>query len=61
MHMKLVDILVCPLCKGKLSYYPKMNLLVCRMDRLAYSIHHGIPIMLEQKARQLSLEELEEL
>jgi uncharacterized protein len=51
---RLLDILVCPLCKGKLLL--KENELICRFDRLAYPIREGIPVMLEQEARLIPLE-----
>jgi uncharacterized protein len=50
---KLLDILACPLCKGPLQYAKAHQLLVCRADRLAYPIRDGIPVMLEEEARQL--------
>lgn len=55
----LLDILVCPLCKGKLIH--KKNELICRFDRLAFPIRDDIPVMLEGEARVLSLEEKEQL
>ncbi len=55
MDKKLLDILVCPLCKGKLVL--KQDELICGFDRLAYPIRDGIPVMLEPEARMLSLEE----
>jgi uncharacterized protein YbaR (Trm112 family) len=59
MDTKLLDLLVCPLCKGKLIL--KQQELICRFDRLAYPIRDGIPVMLEEQARILSLEEKEQL
>jgi uncharacterized protein YbaR (Trm112 family) len=56
---RLVEILVCPLCKGKLLF--KDNELICRFDRLAYPLRDGIPVMLEQEARLIPLEEKEQL
>ena len=53
MDSKLLDILACPLCKGPLQYCRAQQLLVCRADRLAYPIRDGIPVMLEEEARQL--------
>jgi uncharacterized protein YbaR (Trm112 family) len=47
--------LVCPLCKGRLLL--KKEELVCLFDRLAYPIRDGIPVMLEQEARIISLDE----
>lgn len=54
MDSKLLDILACPLCKGPLQYQRGQQLLICRADRLAYPIRDGIPIMLEEEARQLA-------
>ncbi|AHE66475.1 Trm112 family protein [Legionella oakridgensis] len=59
MDRKLLDILVCPLCKGKLLL--KQEELICRFDRLAYPIRDGIPVMLENEARLISLEEKDKL
>lgn len=59
MDKQLLSILVCPLCKGKLIY--KKTELICRFDRLAYPIREGIPVMLEEEARVISLEEKEQL
>jgi len=59
MDKRLLSILVCPLCKGQLIL--KNNELICVFDRLAYPIRDGIPVMLEQEGRQISLEEKEAL
>jgi len=56
---RLLEILVCPLCKGKLLL--KNDELICRFDRLAYPIRDGIPVMLEQEGRLIPLEEKEKL
>jgi len=58
MDKKLLDILVCPICKGELLHRPEIQALVCRFDRLAYPIRDGIPIMLENEAREVSSDEL---
>ena len=57
MDNKLLDILACPICKGKLVFVKEKNELVCKADRLAYPIRDDIPVMLEDEARQLSAEE----
>jgi uncharacterized protein YbaR (Trm112 family) len=60
MDARLLDILVCPLCKGPLAYRKAEAELICKPDRLAYPIRDGIPVMLEQEARKLDpLEEVE--
>jgi uncharacterized protein YbaR (Trm112 family) len=57
MDSKLLDILVCPICKGKLYYDKKAAELICRVDRLAYPIRDDIPVMLEDEARKLKADE----
>ena len=57
MDTKLLDILVCPVCKGPLVYRKEEQELVCKADRLAYPIRDGIPVMLEEEAREVPLEE----
>jgi uncharacterized protein YbaR (Trm112 family) len=61
MDKKLLEILVCPLCKGDLIYKKEAGELVCKADRLAYPIRDDIPVMLEAEARRLSLEEYDAL
>ncbi|VAX07248.1 FIG002473: Protein YcaR in KDO2-Lipid A biosynthesis cluster [hydrothermal vent metagenome] len=57
MDKKLLNILACPICKGKLQHDRKAKELICKVDRLAFPIQDDIPVMLEQEARQLSAEE----
>ena len=57
MDKKLLDILVCPICKGPLLYDKARQELICKADRLAYPIRDDIPVMLEDEARQLSVDE----
>lgn len=59
MDKKLLDILVCPVTKAPLVYDKKHNELLCRASRLAYPIRDGIPVMLEDEARQMTTEEVE--
>ncbi|MBL4680079.1 MAG: Trm112 family protein [Pseudomonadales bacterium] len=54
---KLIAILVCPLCKGKLKYDRDAQELICRADGLAYPIKDDIPVMLENEARELNANE----
>ncbi len=58
MDKKLLDILVCPICKGPLRYDKARAELICKADRLAYPIRDDIPVMLEDEARRVSDEEL---
>ncbi len=61
MDAKLLDILVCPLCKAPLIYHKAAKELICRADRLAYRIEDDIPVMLVDEARKLDAEEAEKL
>jgi len=51
---KLLDLLVCPLTKGRLSLDRDKNELISEKAKLAYPIRDGIPIMLISEARKLS-------
>lgn len=57
MDAKLLEILVCPLCKGSLVYRKELQELICKLDRLAFPIRDDIPVMLEDEARALPAEE----
>jgi uncharacterized protein YbaR (Trm112 family) len=61
MDPRLLEILVCPICKGPLDYVKSAQELVCKGDRLAYPIRDGIPVMLEDEARAMSAEEVDAL
>ena len=54
MDAKLLQILVCPVTKGSLIFDKKNNELISKSARLAYPIRDGIPVMLEDEARQLT-------
>ncbi len=57
---KLLSILACPLCKGPLHYDAEKAELVCRVDALAYPVRNDIPVMLENEARSVPVDELPE-
>ncbi|NMF97255.1 Trm112 family protein [Aromatoleum toluolicum] len=61
MDARLLEILVCPVCKGPLDFVKDKQELVCKADRLAFPIRDGIPVMLEEEARQLPTEEVDAL
>lgn len=57
METRLLELLVCPICKGPLEHRrpPQHDRqeLVCHADRLAFPVRDGIPVMLEAEARPL--------
>jgi hypothetical protein len=61
MDKKLLEILVCPVTKGPLIYDKKNQELISKSARLAYPIKDDIPVMLEDEARTLTDEEIENL
>jgi uncharacterized protein len=58
---RLLEMLVCPLCKGPLTLRRDDSLrpaeLICPVDRLAFPVRDGIPVMLESDARALPADE----
>jgi uncharacterized protein YbaR (Trm112 family) len=61
MDPNLLEILACPLCKSPLRYQKQQQELICKADRLAFPIRDDIPVMLEDEARRISLEEYDAL
>lgn len=57
MDARLLEILVCPVCKGPLDYRREAAELVCKACRLAYPIRDDIPVMLADEARELAADE----
>ncbi len=57
MDTRLLELLVCPICKGPLDHQRppqhERQELVCSADRLAFPVRDGIPVMLESEARAL--------
>lgn len=58
MNPKLLEILVCPVCKSPLEWKKNAQELVCHACRLAYPIRDDIPVMLPEEARTLGTEEI---
>jgi len=57
MDYRLLEIVACPVCHGKLSFNKEQQELVCKVDALAYPVRDDIPVLLEVEARPLTLEE----
>jgi len=58
MDNKLLQLLVCPITKGRLDYDREKQELVSKSAKLAYPVRDGLPVMLETEARFLTDEEL---
>ena len=54
---KLLSILVCPVSKAPLEYDEEKQELLCKASGLAYPVRDGIPVMLENEARQMTADE----
>ena len=57
MDKQLAAMLVCPNCKGQLKLDNEAQELLCTFDGLAFPVRYGVPVMLEQEARQMGEEE----
>ena len=53
MDARLLDLLVCPICKGPLQFDRAEQELICPRDKLAYPVHDDIPVLLVELARDL--------
>ncbi len=51
MDTRMLELLVCPICKGPLERWRESNELACHGDRLAFPVRDGIPVMIESQAR----------
>ena len=58
MDTRLLELLVCPVSKGRLEYDKTRQELISKSARLAYPVRDGLPIMLENEARAMTDEEL---
>jgi uncharacterized protein YbaR (Trm112 family) len=58
MDHRLLEIVACPVCNGKLYFNKESEELVCKLDGLAYPVRDGIPVLLEEEARTLSEDEI---
>lgn len=61
MDTRLLELLVCPVTKGPLTYQRETQELISRSARLAYPVRDGIPVLLENEARALSDDEVAQL
>lgn len=50
---QLLEILVCPKCKGPLEYRESEHVLICASCRLSYPVRDDIPVMLIDEAKPL--------
>lgn len=57
MDHRLLEIIACPVCNGKLYYSQDKQELICKSDNMAFPLREGIAVLLENEARTLSAEE----
>lgn len=58
MESRLLEIIACPVCNGKLHFNQNKDELICRPDGLAFPVRDGIPVLLENEARTLTSDEI---
>jgi uncharacterized protein len=54
LNKKLLEILICPQCRGKVCYDEKLNGIICNKCQLLYEIKDDIPVMLVEEAKKIS-------
>lgn len=57
MNGRLLEIVACPSCQGRLKYDKENEWLICHFENVAYSIKQGIPVLLAENAVFLSGDE----
>ncbi len=57
MESRLLEIIACPVCNGKLYFNQEKQELICKADGLAFPFRDGIPVLLETQARTLTPDE----
>lgn len=57
MNTKLLEIIACPICQGRLNYDKEQDCLICSFDKVAYPINNGIPVLLAEQAVRLNSEQ----
>ncbi|MGL9760324.1 MAG: Trm112 family protein [Symbiopectobacterium sp.] len=58
MDYRLLEIVACPVCNGRLYYNKEKLELICKADALAYPVRDGVPVLLENEARKISVDEI---
>ena len=53
MNHKLLEIVACPICQGRLEYDKANERLICHFDHVAYPIEQGIPVLLAERAESI--------
>jgi len=61
MDKSLLQIIVCPVCHGKLDHIKETQQLLCQFDRLAYPIDDDIPVLIAERATTLTAEQVKQL
>ena len=56
MNSRLLEIVACPMCQGRLEYDKAHEQLICKFDQVAYPIKQGIPVLLAEQAVPLSVQ-----
>lgn len=54
LNKKLLEILICPQCRGKVRFDEKLGGIVCEQCKLLYEVKDDIPVMLVEEAKKIS-------
>ncbi len=51
---KILDVIACPLCKGKLLYDKNLQVLICKFNKVSFPIKDGVPMVAAQDAKSIT-------
>lgn len=57
LNLKILDVIACPICKGKLDYDKNTQTLICKFNKLSFPIKNGVPILLVEQAKPMAQNE----
>lgn len=54
LNKKLLEIIICPQCRGKIRYDEKLNGIICDQCKLLYEVKNDIPVLLVEEAKKIA-------
>ncbi|MBU0744334.1 MAG: Trm112 family protein [Gammaproteobacteria bacterium] len=59
LDVKILDVIACPICKGKLHYDKDAQTLICKYNKVSFPIKDGVPMLSAEYAKTIALDDLE--
>ena len=55
LNPRLLDVLACPSCQGRLDFDANHQRLICKFEKIAYPVENGVPVLVVEKAHKLEM------